>query len=165
MVRSGAGSTAASDDWSAYPLVRKASPSLPDGRVGGNAANIAAGANEALAGFAGAPLDLMTGGVNALLRLPSAGEPLATPTPLPMPGHFGMSGSPNVARINPAMGAAAEGAAISPPQTSVSAEPIQIINPVGGSESIKSLMGLIGADPRNVVPENDIQKLERGTAG
>lgn len=37
----------------------------------------------------------------------------------------------------------------------------QITNPVGGSDSIKSLFGTIGADPRNVVPGGDVDRYAR----
>jgi hypothetical protein len=38
----------------------------------------------------------------------------------------------------------------------------QISNPIGGSESIKSAFGLAGADPRNVQPGSDFDRLMRG---
>ena len=41
----------------------------------------------------------------------------------------------------------------------------QITNPIGGSNSIKSAMGWMGADPRNVVPANQFEQLVRSTTG
>ena len=41
----------------------------------------------------------------------------------------------------------------------------QITNPIGGSNSIKTAMGWMGADPRNVVPANQFEQLTRSTTG
>lgn len=86
----------------------------------GVVANIGAGANDWLAGVAGAPVDLVSGGLNAAAR----GANTAFGTSLP-----------------------------------------QISSPIGGAESIKSLFGAIGADPRMVVANTSGEKAARAVGG
>ena len=90
-----------------------------DGKVSGTAANIGAGASDAIAGALGAPVDILTGAVN-----------------------FGSRA------IQQATGYSLG----------------EINDPVGGSNSIKSAMGLVGADPRKVVPKDEGEKLARSVS-
>lgn len=92
----------------------------PAARRTGVVANLAAGANAAIAGTAGLPVDLMTGGVNIAIR-----------------------------GVN-----AAAGTAIPP-----------ITNPVGGSESIRRAMGVVGANPDDVAPADTGEAVARGVGG
>jgi hypothetical protein len=97
------------------PSAPGASPTAP--KLAGVIANTGAGANDAIAGTIGLPVDAATGAIN-----------------------LGIRGLNSVA-----------GTHLS-----------QIDNPVGGSNSIKSLMGTIGADPRDVVTEDGADQVARG---
>lgn len=93
--------------------------SVPDygAKLTGTVANAGAGANDAIAGTLGAPVDLMTGAVNLASR-----------------GINAVAGT-NIPTID---------------------------NPPGGSESVKGLLGYLGADPRNVVPADNLDQIARG---
>jgi hypothetical protein len=80
-------------------------------------ANMAAGANEAVAFGAGASVDLIAGAINLGIRGINAASGANIPT---------------------------------------------ITNPIGGSESIKSAMGLIGANPENIPANQPIEQIARG---
>lgn len=90
-----------------------------DGKRSGWLANIAAGANDALAGTAGLPVDAATGILNLVPRGINAMAGTQIPT---------------------------------------------IKNPIGGSDSIRGLFGMMGADPRNVAPANRTEELLRAGA-
>jgi hypothetical protein len=92
-------------------------PGQPGQKLSGGMANLAAGGNEALAGFLGSPVDLATGALN----LPARAINAVAGTSLPM-----------------------------------------ITNPMGGQNWWESAMGLIGADPRNVVADGQGDRLIRG---
>ena len=97
-----------------------ASPaSAPTGQKTGYAANVAAGANDAIAQTLGMPVDAVTG----ILNLVPRGINAATGTNLPT-----------------------------------------IETPIGGSESLRRSMGIIGANPEDVVPGTPGQALARAAA-
>ena len=99
-------------DWAAFHR-GETPPAKP---VSGIAANLAAGGNEAIAGTAGLPVDLMTGGINLLTR----GVNAVAGTDIP-----------------------------------------KIVDPVGGSASIRRAMGLVGANPDDVVPSDGFDRAAR----
>jgi hypothetical protein len=117
-------------------------PAEPE-KQGGVARNVAAGGNDMAASILGGPVDAMTWAVN------KAHDILTTPT----------------ATQNAASSQDAEaGVGASIPTASPPAKP-WITNPFGGSESIKSGMGLIGADPRNVGVNDTGDMLARAAGG
>ena len=102
------------------PGAGDAAPTVPPGKRSGVVSNLAAGANDAIAGTLGAPSDLATGALN----LPSRAINAVVGTNLPT-----------------------------------------IQNPVGGSNWWRGAMGLVGADPRDVVSSGLADNLARGVGG
>lgn len=109
---------------------------------GGIARNVAAGANEAISSALGAPVDAITWAVNKL----------ASPFTGMADYEFG---EPIKASVPPSLANVPQ-----PPP----ARPL-IENPIGGSESIKRLMGVIGADPRNVAVGGTADSVARDVGG
>lgn len=107
-------------------------PSAPAGKTSGYTANIAAGLNRGIADTAGSPADL----AHWILNTGSDMMNAAT--------------APHYSQLDP------NGPA---PPTTHEVTPQLPPNPVGGSESIKSAMGLIGANPNDVAAVTPGQKL------
>jgi hypothetical protein len=117
-------------------------PPVPE-KQGGILRNIGAGANEAIASTLGAPVD-------AASWLLNRAHDIVT--------------SPDATR-NAALAQDAE-AGLNPtlPQTNGTEPPAPwITHPFGGSDSIRTAMGLVGADPRDVGANTAIDRIARGT--
>lgn len=96
----------------------------PPAKEGGVARNVAAGANETLASIAGMPVDAASWLINKVTSpfTGTADNEYGEPTKLQAPADITQPAAP---------------------------KPL-IQNPIGGTESIESGLGLVGADPRNV---------------
>jgi hypothetical protein len=126
----------ASDDYYAqYDHLRRDTTPKKNTK-GGLAIQFPTGVNEGIANTLGAPVDLATKAINS-----GVAQTAAAPWLKPI-----VSGAR----------AAASAAGYELPQMP------EIKNPVGGSESIKSAMGLIGADPRNVPANTGAERIVRG---
>jgi hypothetical protein len=117
------------------PSAPKAPPpandDAPPPKQTGAIPNLLAGANSAITGLLGAPVDL----VSAALR----GTPPGINFPSP-PADYAQRHPQAAAFLNTFSGN----------------QP-----PIGGSDSLNSALGTIGADPRNVVPTNSLERFTR----
>jgi hypothetical protein len=126
----------------------------------GYVANTAAGGNAAAASTLGAPADIGAAVENLGSRAGHALQ-IAADQNLPAVGPI-----PSPATIDNWLATHTGGLIgnATAQQTTASPAP-QVQNPAGGSGWIQSAMGLIGADPRNVVPGSFGQQMARSAAG
>ena len=126
----------------------------PDATWASIARQVPVGFNEGIADVAGAPVDLVAGGINKMV----AGGGWQPPAPQ-QPGPPTQQWTPPGQTLSSLVTGQA-----APPPPDPNAKPF-IQNPIGGSDFIKSGMGLIGADPRAAPAQTPGERIARGIGG